>query len=143
MSKSACFPLSLTSQNLRENSSQVEVPEHGPEATEKPERPNCCANPPPGGAWAHRNGNLYSPYGLFKAAHSELQQICLPWESGPTGEGGNPNRMKSAINITNRRRKGESIIFPSLPLPITPGVLCNNLLPQGNVIPRLKIHFQT
>lgn len=70
--KSACFLLSLTSQNLRENSSRVEVPQHGPKGTEKPERPNCWANSSPG-CRAHWGGNLYSPSGGVKATCSELQ----------------------------------------------------------------------
>ena len=88
-------------------------------------------------------GNSTAPTEESKLHALRCNSYVFPGNRVLQHGGGTPTKMKTAINTTNRRREGESIVFPSLPLPTTLGVLSNNVLPQGNVIPRLKIHFQT
>lgn len=122
VSKSASFLFHLTSQNLRGNTCQVEVPEHAPRATEKSEWLNCCANSSPGTSGWESPQQRSQSYTLQAA----IDMSSLGIRSYRRRE--NPTKMKTAINI-NCRRRGESVIFPSLPQVITLGILSINAHP--------------
>lgn len=64
-------------------------------------------------------------------------------QTSPNGRGGYRSRIKTPINITNRSGKVERLISPTVFTPIILGNCCNNVLPEGNIISRLKMRFQT